>query len=101
VNLSRDQQRIFSRPMFSFSHDTTLCVNSTLIGEGIHQSLLTTPKGTLILVQEYDQTNPNDFVEVMLKEITRDEELAGYDVTTSPVTKMVGDKEVSGRRRLL
>lgn len=87
----------FSRPMFSLSLKDSVAVNSSEIGEGVHQTLLATPRGALILVQEYESTNPESMVDIMLEEITKGDRDADFDVKTSDAEKSVGGLVMKGR----
>lgn len=98
VVLNQNETGHVVHPMFTFSHPGDLTMSSSLVGEGIQQSLLTSPKGVLILIQEYENTNPDALVEIMLEEITKDEIAAGYDHQTSAVSKTAGDATLQGRR---
>ena len=98
VRLERQAATHFVRPMFGFHLAVPLGVNSTAIGEGVHQSLITTPRGALILIQEYETTDPRAMVEMMLEEITKNEQAADYEVSKEQVTQTVGDLEIRGER---
>ena len=88
----------FSGKLFSFAIDSKLSVNSAEIGEGIQQTLLTTPRGTLILVQEYDSADPLELVDMMLEQVTRLEEQKNYSISKTDCSRQVGGMELKGRK---
>jgi len=98
VLLHQDPQSVFTAEFFSFHHDNSLVVSSDEIGEGIQQTLLTTPRGTLILVQQYADTNPVDLLEIMLEQITQKDVDADYDVHKEKTSRMAGEMEINGLR---
>lgn len=88
----------FSGTFFSCAMDSKLSVNSAEIGEGIQQTLLTTPRGTLILVQEYDGADPLELVDMMLEQITLLEEQKNFKISKTDCSREVGGMELKGRK---
>jgi hypothetical protein len=83
---------------FSFSHKNQYKPNKTDLGEGIHQTLVTTPLGTAIIVQEYSNADPAVLVDFMLKELTKEEVGYGYDYQEQEIDRTVGAIALKGKQ---
>lgn len=88
----------FTTDNFSFSHPNNVTPSRTALGNGIHQTMMATPSGTLVMVQEYAGMNPSGLTDLMLNELLKEEKKYGYTITKSPASKTLADgKTVTGK----
>jgi len=88
----------FTTENISFDHPGTLAPSRTDLGDGVFQTMLASPRGTLVMVQEFTSVDPSPFIDLMLGELTKEELQAGYKVTTSAATqKLAGGEILNGK----
>ena len=86
---------------FSFDHPSSVTPSRTDLGDGIHQTMMTTPLGTLVIVQEYANMDPSGLVDMMLNELTKEEKQYGYKITNSPAKiKLSSGKTLTGKKSI-
>ena len=88
----------YKRPYFSFSHSGTFKIATTDLGDGLFQTLMTTPDGTFILIQEHTDMDPSFMLDPMIEELTRPEVAAGYEIKETEITRKVGTSELKGKK---
>ena len=98
IKLSMKNDIEYMRPYFNFTHSGVFRVTTTDLGDGLFQTLMISPSGTLILIQEHTDMDPTFMLDSMIEEITRPETEAGFDVAQTPITKKAGPKELAGKR---
>lgn len=88
----------FKSENFSFEHPSRLAPSRTDLGDGIFQTMMTSPLGTMVMLQEYTTLNPAPLVDVMLNELTKEEADYGYKITKSPSTrKLANGAQLKGK----
>lgn len=98
VTLSQKAIVTFTTENISFDHPGTLAPSRTDLGDGVFQTMLASPRGTLVMVQEFTSVDPSPFIDLMLGELTKEELQAGYKVTTSAATqKLAGGEILNGK----
>jgi len=97
IILSLNEYISFEGSFFSFSHKNQFKPNRTDLGDGIFQTVITTPLGSAVLIQEYTNIDPTSLVGLMLKEITKEEVEYGYKYEERDVSRMVGNIEITGK----
>ena len=97
IKLSLKEYIRFEGQFFSFSHKSEYKANRTDLGDGIFQTVITTPLGSAILIQEYTNIDPTGLVGLMLKELTKEEVEYGFKYEERKISKKVGNIEMSGR----
>ena len=100
IRLTQKEYITFESQYFSFSHKNEYKPNRTDLGNGIFQTLIATPLGSVVLIQEYTNFDPTDMVGMMLKEFTKEEVEYGFKYEERKVSKKVGNIEVSGREAI-
>ncbi|MGH1374809.1 MAG: hypothetical protein ACRBCK_00555 [Alphaproteobacteria bacterium] len=85
---------------FSFDYPSAFKPTRTDVGDGIYQTMMATPLGSLVLVQEYTTLDPSHMVDMMVKELTKEEEQYGYQIETSAVTKVVNGTSFTGKKAI-
>ncbi|WP_395376827.1 hypothetical protein [Marinicella sp. W31] len=98
VNLEKKDVLSFATKNFSFEHPQTAAPARSDLGEGVHQTMMTTPLGTLVLVQEYVGLSPDLLVDMMVHELTKEEKDYGYKIETTATDKtLAGGQKLSGK----
>ena len=93
INLAKKSILSFATDNFSFEHPQAVTPARTDLGDGIHQTMMTTPLGTLVLVQEYEGMSPGLLVGMMVHELTKEEKDYGYTIETSDTEKTLSSGE--------
>jgi hypothetical protein len=91
VTLDKKAIATFKTGGFSFSYTSSLSPSRTDLGDGVHQTMIASPLGTIIMIQEYEGMDPSDLVDMMLKELTKEEVHYGYEIAKSPARKTLAD----------
>ncbi len=94
VTLEKKAVVNFQTDSFSFDHPSAFTPSRTNLGDGIHQTMMSSPVGTLVMVQEYGDIDPSTLVDLMVYELTKKEKNYGYEITTTPSTKELTDGTV-------
>lgn len=98
LKLEKKSIASFKVKNFSFEHPSDIMPSRSDLGDGIYQTMVTTPLGTLALIQEYETINPASLVDIMIQELTKEEKNYGYEIMTSPVEVKLGSgKILSGK----
>lgn len=74
----------FTAESFTFEHPGNVTPSRADLGDGIHQTMLATPHGSLILIQEYAGMDPSGLVDMMINELTKEEKKYGYKIINKP-----------------
>jgi hypothetical protein len=99
VELEKKTIADFKTNNFSFSHPSHVTPSRTDLGDGIHQTMMATPSGTMVMIQEYSGTNPSGLVDFMLTELLKEEAEYGYDIIKTAASKQLADgKTMTGKR---
>ncbi len=98
LTLHQKEYLLFTGDFFSFEHKNEYKPNRNDLGDGVFQTMIATPLGTGILVQEYMQMNPTHLVDLMLNELTKEEVDYGYKYSEEKVSKKVGDVTFIGKQ---
>lgn len=84
----------FNSENFSFQHPGKLTPSQKDLGDGVSQTIMVSPLGTLVIVQEYTTIDPSRLVDMMLDELTKEEVKYGYHITKSPATRKLSSGAV-------
>jgi hypothetical protein len=91
VALKRKEFATFSNTPLQFEYRGDLSVASTDIDPDIHQHLVASALGTLLIVQQYDKINPAMLTEFMLKQMTDGDVAASAKLESTPFTYKLSD----------
>ena len=91
VTLKRKEFNTFNKDIVSFEHRSDLSVAATDIDRDIHQYLVASALGTLVIVQKYDAMNPDSLNELMLNQISKDDLASGYKIEKSDFSRTLSD----------
>lgn len=98
VKLEKKEVAEFKANAFSFSYPSNVTPSKTDLGDGNLQTMMATPTGTLVIVQEYSEINPSEMIDLILTEATKEEVGAGYNLTTKEFSKKLSDgRTVTGK----
>lgn len=89
VLLKKKTVAAYKEKWFSFDYPSDLKPSRTKIMNGLYQTMLATPTGALILIQEYSTINPVNNVDRLLNSVTRTKVRSGYKAKTEPVEKTI------------
>jgi hypothetical protein len=97
--LTQKEIILFSAGMFSFEHKSVMSPSRKMIQPGLHQTMISSPTGTLIMVQEYSTLNPSSLIDLMIRELTKEEIQYGYKYSEAPVRRELADgTTVTGKK---
>lgn len=91
VTLEKKAIASFKLENLSFDHPSRLSPSRTDLGDGMFQTMMASPLGTLVLIQEYTTINPCSLIDMMLNELTKEETEYGYKITKSPSTRRLSN----------
>jgi hypothetical protein len=91
ITLKRKEFATFVNGALQFEYRGGLSVASTDIDHDIHQHLVASALGTLLIVQQYDKINPGMLTEFMLKQMTDGDVAAAAKLESQPFTVTLAD----------
>jgi hypothetical protein len=94
VKLEQKETVEFKQQSYSFKHSSKYTPSTTTLEEGIIQTAMMTPLGTVVIVQEYQTLNPSALVNLMVNEVTKEERQYGYKIEASPTSITLSDGTV-------
>lgn len=100
VLLHQKEQLTFRSELFSFQHANKFRPTKSTLGPGLDQTLVVSPMGTGIIVQEYRSLNPSGLVDLMIREVTKDEVKAGYDYQEEAIERTAGETKFTGKKAI-
>jgi len=100
LTLQRKEFSRFNGDFFSFEHKSIYQPNRNDLGDGIFQTMIVTPLGTGLLVQEYMQLNPSSLIDLMLNELTKEEVEYGYEYHENPVQRTLNGIILEGKQAI-
>ena len=95
--LQQNEYLRFKGDLFNFEHKNTYKPNRVALDDGIYQTTLFTPLGTTILVQEYLHIDPTSLVDLLLRELTKEEVEYGYKYQEKKVRRNAGGMTLMGK----
>ena len=94
IKLIQKDSLIFKTENFSFEHPRQYNPSKTDLGDGVYQTTMMTPLGSLVLVQEYESIDPAQLIDFMKNELTKEEKEYGYKIESSPTSIKLPDGKV-------
>ena len=80
ITLKQKEYHTFSSDFFSFQHKNSFSPSKADLGSGINQTMMVSPLGTGVLIQEYKTIDPTMLIDLMIQELTKEEVSAGYEL---------------------
>lgn len=98
VKLEQKDIFIYETENFSFQHPRQYSPSKTDLGDGLFQTAMMTPRGTVVMIQEYLNLNPTQLMDLMVNEVTKEEKEYGYTIESKPTSLTLSDgKVIEGR----
>ena len=91
VKLEKKDIATFKTEMFSFNHPSDFMPSKTDLGDGVYKTIMATPSGTLLMIQEYMELNPCGLIDMVVMELTKEEVHYGYTITKKDVSKQLAE----------
>ena len=91
VKLEKKDIATFKTEMFSFNHPSGFAPSKTDLGDGVYQTIMATPSGTTVMIQEYTGLNPCGLIDMLVTELTKEEVHYGYTITKRDVSKNLAE----------
>ncbi|PKL38597.1 MAG: hypothetical protein CVV44_12010 [Spirochaetae bacterium HGW-Spirochaetae-1] len=98
VKLAQREYFTFTGHLLSFSHKNMYKPNVSELEDGIYQTMLTTPLGTGVIIQEYTGINPSGMLDLIIREVTKEEVDYGYKYEEAEEIKTVGAVKIKGKK---
>jgi len=90
LGLKQNDIGTFHGDFASFQLAKGQAVTSSQVQAGVKQHMLATNKGTLVLVQEYADSDPRSLVDFALKQLSKDDVRDGGDIEKKPSKRANG-----------
>ena len=91
ITLKQKEFSAFVAGAVSFEHRSDLSVAATDIDKDVHQYLVATGRGTMLLLQHYDTINPSTLSELMLHQLSKDDVAGGAKLEKSATSRKLTD----------
>jgi len=96
VKLAQKDVFKYTKKNFSFDHPKQYMPSKTDLGEGLFQTAMITPLGSVVMIQEYTTMAPSGLMDLMINELTKEERNYGYEIDSKPLSKTLSDGMVLG-----
>lgn len=98
VKLEQKDVLTYSSENFSFEYPRRYSPSKSDLGDGILQTAMMTPLGSVVMVQEYLTINPSGLIDLMINEVTKEEREYGYKIKSSDISITLSDgKRLKGK----
>ena len=98
VRVDQKDYVAFQTDNYSFEHPSGFSPARTDLGDGIFQTMIATPTGALVLVQEYMSMDPYGMVDMMIHELTKEEVEYGYKLTETGERMTINGQMFTGKK---
>jgi len=92
--LTQSKEQTWRDDGVSFRHPAVFAPARRNLDKNITQTIMTTPSGSMILMQHYIGTDPNLLVDVMVSSLTDEEVKAGYERSSRSAHRRLADGTV-------
>ncbi len=96
VKLELKETLTFKTKNFSFQHPNEYTPSKSDLGSDIYQTAMITPLGSVVMIQEYLSLDPTDLIDLMVSELTKEEQEYGYEIESSESSITLSDGKVLG-----
>ncbi len=97
LELSQKPLQHFAGHLFAMQHPRELKPSTSDLGDNVYQTMMATPRGTAVIVQEYLDMNPELLVDLMIRELTKEERDYGYRYEEQPIVVNAGTYRLAGK----
>jgi hypothetical protein len=92
--LRQNPQQIWRNDGLSFEHPAEFAPARRTIEKNVIQTTMSTPTGSVVLVQHYIGIDPTGLIDFMVKTVSDEEVKAGYTRTTKPASRKLANGSV-------
>ena len=98
VKLEQKDVLTFTTDNFSFEYPRQYSPSKSNLSDGILQTAMMTPLGTVVMIQEYLNMNPSSLIDLMVNEVTKEERQYGYKIESRDKSITLSDgKKLTGK----
>ncbi|HAV14627.1 MAG TPA: hypothetical protein DCX06_14215 [Opitutae bacterium] len=97
IKVTQKEYVTFNSDFFSIKHKNLLQPAKTDLGDGIQQTMLMSPLGCGVLVQEYKSMDPSALIDLMAHELTKEEVSYGYKKEEETGERKIGEHTLNGK----
>jgi hypothetical protein len=98
VTLGKKEVITYKESVVSFDHPSRLSPSRSEVSVGIFQTMMSTPLGSAVLIQEFTSIDPSSLIDMMLNELLKEEVQYGYKIEKSTTTKtLASGVQLSGK----
>ena len=94
AKLKQKENFTYTTDNFSFEYPKQYSPSKSDLGDGIFQTVMMTPLGTVVMIQEYTNLDPSGLMGIMINEITKKEREYGYKINSKPISTTLTDGTV-------
>jgi hypothetical protein len=94
VKLQQKEILTYKTDSFSFEHARQYTPSTTNLGDGVYQTVMMTPLGSVIMIQEYQTMNPKSLIDIMINEVTKEERDYGYKIESFKKSIKLSDGKI-------
>lgn len=94
INLTQKNILLYSTDGFSFQHPKQYSPSKTELDGDISQTVIMTPLGSVVMIQEYSSFDPTSLIDIMVSEVTKEERNYGYEIESNEKTMTLSDGKV-------
>lgn len=87
----------FRSAIVSFKHKNVYSPVHSAINDSVSQTLLSSPTGGTVIVQEYVGLDPSSLVDVMVEKLTEEEVASGWDRRVKSTSRKVDGQTLEGK----
>lgn len=91
VKIAQKDILTYKSENFSFQYPSKYAPSKSDLGDGMLQTVMMTPLGNGIIIQEYLDMDPTNLLDLMVNEITKEEREYGYKIDTEPKSITLSD----------
>jgi len=102
IELIKQKIQTYESRLIRFQYPSKFELSTTDLGQGIEQVTVLTEDGAGFFIQQYFDSEPDDVVNLMMAELTKEAIQSGYDAREETFEKILRDgKLLLGRKRTL
>lgn len=92
----------FKNDNYTFNHSSNFSPTRTAVNKTVYQTLMASPVGSMVLIQEYNETDPSNLVDSVISSMTKNKVQGGYTITKSDITQELSDGTIlTGKKAVL
>lgn len=98
VKLEENDTFLYTDESFSFEHPKEYSPSKSEVENGIFQTVVMSPLGSAVIIQEYSYIEPSSLMDLMVKTLTKEERAYGYKIESKKASTTLSDgKTLNGK----